>query len=80
LGIGNQEARWGTGDIGFSDVNSGFPLRENQSRGACCLREAASPVRESKAGFEPAFPSAKYPKSSPPALVEPQDAANQTTN
>jgi hypothetical protein len=55
LRIGNQEARWGTGDIGFSDVNSGFPLRENQSRGACCLREAASPVRDVKGGVRTRF-------------------------
>lgn len=49
------KARWGTGEIGVSDVNSGSFLRKSQSRGACCLCEAASPVRASKAGFEPAL-------------------------
>jgi hypothetical protein len=34
----------------------------------------------SKAGFEPALPGAKYPKSSPPAFVEPQDDLRQTEN
>jgi hypothetical protein len=50
-----EKARWGTGEIGVSDVNSRSPFRKSQSRGACCLCEAASPVRASKAGFEPAL-------------------------
>jgi hypothetical protein len=45
-----EKTRWGTGDIGFSEVNSGSPLRESRSRGACCLCEAASSVRDIKGG------------------------------
>lgn len=41
-------------------------------------REAASTVRDVKGGIRTRFShGAKYPKSSPPAFVEPRDAANQ---
>ena len=41
-------------------------------------REAASTVRDVKGGIRTRFHhGAKYPKSSPPAFIEPRDAANQ---
>jgi hypothetical protein len=41
--------------------------------GRCCFRLSACGPRTRS------FPGAKYPKSSPPALPEPRDAANQMT-
>jgi hypothetical protein len=73
-------ARWGTGDIGVSDVNAGSCLAEEPEPATQQPCKAASTVRDSKGGIRTrSFPGAKYPKSSPPALVEPQDAANQIT-
>lgn len=50
------KSRWGTGDIGFSEVNSASPSWKTRSRGARRPSQATSTVRASKAGFEPAFP------------------------
>jgi hypothetical protein len=73
-------ARWGTGDIGVSDVNASSCLAEEPEPATQQPCKAASTVRDSKGGIRTrSFPGAKYPKSSPPALVEPQDAANQIT-
>ena len=58
-----------------------LPAEEPEPWRVADPREAAPRCVTSQAGFEPALSfGAKYPKSSPPALVEPQDAANQITN
>jgi hypothetical protein len=75
--IDNQAARWGTGDIGVSDAQRRFfPKRKNRK-----------PATQRPAGPLPRYVNvkggirtrlchvAKDPKSSPPASVEPQDAA-----
>jgi hypothetical protein len=55
-----------------------LPRGRTGARGRNGPREAASTVRDVKGGIRTRFShGAKYPKSSPPALVEPQDAANQ---
>jgi hypothetical protein len=66
----------------LSDNNTASPLAETKLRRAACKPSRGRiPVRVSKAGVEPAFPmGAKYPKSSPPASVQPHEAANRITN
>jgi len=48
------EVRWGTGDLGVSDSNTGTPFGAPAPWRVACPREAASTVRASQAGFEPA--------------------------
>jgi len=55
-GIGNRTVRWGTGDLGVSDINSNASLAGRTravAHGGPC--KATSTVRESQAGFEPAL-------------------------
>ena len=55
-----------------------LPRGRTGARGRNGPREAASTVRGVKGGIRTRFSrGAKYPKSSPPAFVEPRDAANQ---
>jgi hypothetical protein len=53
--IDNRTVRWGTGDLGVSDINSDASLRdEPEPWRAAALAGATSTVRESRAGVEPA--------------------------
>jgi hypothetical protein len=73
LGIG--WARWGTGDIGVSDVNTGV-LAERLRCGAWQPLVRAPPQCVSqRRESNPLFQGTKYPVSSPPALVEPRTLA-----
>jgi hypothetical protein len=76
LSIDNRTARWGTGDLGVSDVNTSTSLREEpEPWRVAALARATSTVRNVKGGIRTrSFQGAKYPTSSPPASVEPRDA------
>ena len=77
-----QKARWGTGDIGVSDVNTGL-LAENPRCGAWHPLVRAPPQCVSqRRESNPLFQGTKYPVSSPPASVEPRALARmrQTNN
>jgi len=51
-----QMARWGTGDIGFSDVNTDPRFGGSAPWRMAAPARATSTVRDVKAGVEPAFP------------------------
>lgn len=59
----------------FSDDNTGTVLANESCAGPrASLSRGRIPVRVSKAGGIPAFLGEKYPRSSPPASVEPRDS------
>jgi hypothetical protein len=69
-----KKVRWGTGDIGVSDVNTGVHS-ERLRRGAWQPLVRAPPQCVShRRESNPLFQGTKYPTSSPPALVEPRRA------
>ena len=53
----------------FNDPNASSSLRKNRARDATALARPLPRYVTSKAGFEPAFPGTKYPKSSPPVFA-----------
>ena len=69
-----MSARWGTGDIGVSDVNTGV-LAEHLRCGAWQPLARAPPQCVShRRESNPLFQGTKYPVSSPPASVEPRQS------
>jgi len=60
----------------FNDPNASSSLRKNRARDATALARPLPRYVTSKAGFEPALPGTKYPKSSPPALLGERSSAD----
>jgi hypothetical protein len=79
--IDNWKARWGTGDIGVCDVCADSCFRKNRRPGRQRPLQGRFHDACITGGIRTrSFRGAKYPKSSPPASVEPREAANQFKN
>ena len=77
LRLGTQ-ARWGTFDVGLSVISTcGISFGLTRTRGTKAFTRTST-ARSITGGVFTRFPGAKYPKSSPPAFIEP--LSRQNTN